>query len=88
MNRGEAMGIGAIASFASIVLYYVILYFFIFENFLIATKHVGYDLYAIETELWWLFFGFGLVLGLRAITKTYRWARRDYCNHCGKELKK
>jgi len=29
-----------------------------------------------------------LVLGLRAITKTYRWARRDYCNHCGKELKK
>ena len=88
MNRGEALGFGAIASFTSIAWYYVILYFFVFENFLIATKHVGYDLYPVETELWWLFFGFGLILALRAVTKTYRWARRNYCNHCGKELKK
>jgi len=88
MNRGEALGFGAIASFTSIAWYYGILYFFVFENFLIATKHVGYDLYLVETELWWLFVGFGLILALRAVTKTYRWARRNYCNHCGKELKK
>ena len=88
MNRGEALGFGAIAGVASILLYYVILYYFVFENFLIVAKHVGYDLYAIETESWWLFFGFGLVLGLRAITKSYKWARRSFCDHCGKELKK
>ena len=88
MNRGEAMGLGAIAAIASIFAYYAILYYFIFDNFLIVMKHVEYNLYSVETELWWFFFGFGLILGLRACTQTYRWARRDYCNHCGKELKK
>lgn len=88
MNRGEALGLGAIASFSSIGLYYAILYYFIFENFLIVTKHVGYDMYFVETELWWLFFGFGMVLGLRAITKTYKWARRSFCDYCGKEQRK
>lgn len=88
MNRGEALGFGAVAAIISIVLYYMILYFLVFDNFLVVIKHAGHDLYLVETELWWVFFGFGLILGLRAITKTYRWARRDYCNHCGRELKK
>jgi len=88
MNRGEALGFGTIAAVTSIAFYYIILYFFVFENFLIVTKHVGYDMYSIESELWWLFFGFGLILGLNAVTKSYKWARRSYCNHCGKELKK
>ena len=88
MNRGEALGFGMIAGLASIVVYYVILYFFIFENFLIVTKYLGYDMYSVESEVWWLFFGFGMILGLRAITKTYKWTRRSFCNHCGKEIKK
>jgi len=88
MNRGEAMGFGAIASISSIILYYVILYFLVFDNFLVVIKQTGHDLYPVETELWWLFIGFGFILGLRACTKTYKWARRNYCNHCGKELKK
>ena len=88
MNRGEALGFGAIAGFASIGLYYAILYFFIFENFLIITKQLGYNMYSVESELLWLFFGFGMILGLRAVTKSYKWARRNYCNHCGKVLSK
>ena len=88
MNRGEALGFGAIAGFASIGLYYAILYFFVFENFLIIIKQLGYNMYTVESELWWLFFGFGMILGLRAVTKSYKWARRNYCNHCGKVLSK
>ncbi len=88
MNRGEALGFSAVAAVLSIVTYYVILYYFVFENFLIVAKHVGYDMYSIESEVWWFFFGFGMILGLRSITKSYRWARRSFCNHCGKELKK
>jgi len=88
MNRGEALGFGLIATIGSIVLYYVILYFLIFDNILVVLKQSGTDLYSVEMELWWLFIGFGLIMGQRALTKSYRWARRDYCNHCGKELKK
>ena len=88
MNRGEAAGFSVIASGASIVFYYAILYFLVFDNLLIVAKHVGYDLYSIESEVWWLIIGFGFILGLRAVTKSYRWARRAYCNHCGKEIKK
>jgi len=88
MNRGEAAGISVIAGCASIVFYYAILYFLVFDNLLIVAKHVGYDLYSIESEVWWLIIGFGFILGLRAVTKSYRWARRAYCNHCGKEIRK
>ena len=88
MNRGEALGFSIIASCISIVFYYTILYYLVFDNLLIVAKHVGYDLYSIESEVWWLIVGFGFILGLRAITKSYKWARRAYCNHCGKEIKK
>lgn len=88
MNRGEALGFGAIVGFGSIGLYYAVLYFFVFQNFLVVTKQLGYDMYPVEIELWWFFFGFGMILGLRALTKSYKWARRSFCDHCGKELKK
>lgn len=88
MNRGEAAGFSVIAGFASIIFYYAILYFLVFDNFLILAQQVGYDLYPVESEVWWLMIGFGLILGLRAITKSYKWTRRAYCNHCGKEIKK
>ncbi len=88
MNRGEALGLGMLACAASILTYYVILYFFVFENFLIISKQLGYDMYSVETELWWFLFGFGMILGLRAITKTYKWSRRSFCEYCGKEMRK
>jgi len=88
MNRGEAMGIGAIISTITLVLHYAILYYFIFENFLVVTKTLNYDLYSVEEQLWWMFIGFGFIFAIRAGTKSYKWARRDFCNHCGKELKK
>jgi len=87
MNRGEAAGIGMIVSTATLILHYAILYYFVFENFLIITKTLNYDLYSVEEELWWLFIGFGFIFAIRAGTKAYKWSRRDYCNHCGKENK-
>lgn len=88
MNRGEAMGLGTILSILTVVIFYAILYFFIFDNFLVVAKTLNHDLYPVEEQLWWLFIGFGFIYALRAATKGYRWARRDYCNHCGKELTK
>lgn len=88
MNRGEALGLGAIALMATIISHYTILYLLVFENFLVVTKTLNYDLYSVEEELWWMFIGFGFILGIRAATKTYKWSRRSYCDHCGKELKK
>jgi membrane protein YdbS with pleckstrin-like domain len=88
MNRGEAGGISAIAGCASIIVYYAILYFLVFDNFLIVAIEIGYDLYSVESQVWWLMVGFGFILAMRTITKSYKWMRRDYCNHCGKELRK
>ena len=88
MNRGEAMGIGVIASTMTLIIHYVILYFLVFENFLVVTKILSYDLYSVEEELWWMFLGFGFILAIRAGTKSYKWSRRSYCNHCGEEIKK
>lgn len=88
MNRGEAMGLGAILSIVTLVAHYAILYFLVFENFLVVTKTINYDLYSVEEELWWMFIGFGFIFAIRAGTKAYRWSRRSYCEHCGKELKK
>lgn len=88
MNRGEAIGFGIIAGLATIVFYYSILYFLVLSNFLVVMKHLDYDLYLVETELWWAFIGVGFIFAIRTLTKTYKWARRDYCNHCGKELSK
>ena len=88
MNRGEAMGLGFIASAASITTYYLILYLAIFDNLLVVSLQLGSDLYPVKSEMWWLLIGFGFILGLRTITKVYKWARRDFCNHCGKELSK
>ena len=58
------------------------------QEFEFITKELGYDMYSVESEVWWFFFGFGMILGLRALTKSYKWARRSFCDHCGKELKK
>lgn len=52
MNRGEAMGLDAIAGDVSIIIYYAILYFLVFDNFLVVMKYAGHDLYEVETELW------------------------------------
>ena len=87
MNRGEATGVGLIGGLASVVTYYIILYMFIFDNLLVVAKQTGYDLYSVESEVWWLMIGFGLILGLRAITKTHKYFRRNFCEHCGKENK-
>jgi len=88
MNRGEALGLGIIAGFASITTFYLILYLVVFDNLLVVSLQLGSDLYPVQTEMWWLLIGFGFILGLRSINKTYRWARRDFCNHCGKEIHK
>ncbi len=88
MNRGEAAGLGVIFSTLTLILHYVILYFFVFENFLIVTKTLNYDLFSVEEQVWWMFIGLGFIFAIRAGTKSYKWARRSYCNHCGKELKK
>lgn len=88
MNRGEAMGLGIFLSSLTIIWYYAILYFLVFDNFLIVAKTLNHDLYSVEEEIWWMFIGFGLILAVRAATKSYKWARRSYCDHCGKEIKK
>ncbi len=82
------MGLGAIAGLTTIVFHYGILYFLVFDNFLVVTKTLTYDLYSVEEELWWMFIGFGFIFAIRAVTKSYKWARRSFCDHCGKELKK
>ena len=88
MNRDEAVAASLLMSLLVFVAYFAVLYFFVFENFLIVTHQIGYDLYPVELELWWLFIGFGFMIVIRALTKSYKWTRRDYCNHCGEELKK
>jgi|APSaa5957512535_1039671.scaffolds.fasta_scaffold79876_1 hypothetical protein len=88
MNRGEAAGATALLTLLTFVIYYAVLYFFVFEIFLIITRQIGYDFYTVEESLWWLFIGFGFIINIRAATKSYKWTRRDYCNHCGEELKK
>lgn len=87
MNRGEVMGLSLVAGTASIMAYYLILYLIVFENLLIVSKKVGYDLYTVESEVWWLLVGFGFIMGLRTVSKAYQYGRRNFCYHCGKELK-
>lgn len=88
MNRGEAAGFGVLATAVTVTAYYLILYFLVFDNLLVVSNSIGTNLYPVETEMWWLIVGFGFILALRTITKGYKWARRDYCNHCGKVLTK
>jgi len=88
MNRGEAAGLGAVAGCATIIFHYAILYFFVFDNLLAVSAQLGHDLSPVESQVWWLLIGFGFILSLRSMSKGYRWARRDFCNHCGKELHK
>ena len=86
MNRGEASAFGILAGVASVTFYYIILYFLVFGNFIEVMKEGGTDLYPVEEQLWWLFIGVGLILGLRAVIKAGKWARKDHCNNCSNKV--
>ena len=86
MNRGEAGIASLITAIVAFGLYYGILYYMILDNLLVVTNELGHNLDPVKSELWWMFIGFGLILGMKTITKTYRYTRKDYCKHCGKTI--
>lgn len=86
MNRGESILGAILGAFGTIVVSWVILYSIVFENVLVVAEQIGYDLYPVESQLWWLFVGCILLTGIRAVTKIQKYLRRNNCPHCGDEL--
>jgi len=88
MNRGEAIGLGGILAVIVFVIFMAVWYFIILDNLIVVSEQLGYDLIPVKDQVWWMAIGFGILLMMRGGTKGFKWARRDYCDHCGKELKK
>lgn len=86
MNRGEAVLGGVLTSVLITLVAWTIIYFLIFDNVLIVADQLGYNLYPVESQLWWLFVGWILLVAVRGAIKTQKYLRRDNCNHCGEEL--
>lgn len=86
MNRGEAVGMGLIAAIAVFCLSLGIWYFVIIDNLVIIGTEFGYELQPLKENIWWIFIGLALLAGIRAGSKAQKYARKDICKHCGKEI--
>lgn len=86
MNRGEAVGMGLITACFVFLLSLGIWYYLIIDNLIIIGVEFGYDLVPLKDNIWWMVIGLGLLAGIRAGSKAQRYARKDICKHCGKDI--
>lgn len=85
MNRGEALGLGALCGIAVFIFCLGIWYYLVIDNLIVVAISFGYELESVKENIWWIFIGFSFLKGIAASLKTTKYFRKDKCKHCGKD---